>query len=163
VAVLILVALTSLSGARGLAARVVTVALGGMLAVEWIDAAVSFALADASRRAAFDAGVVALFSLAKCLTFADGFAFGLAVLVISAVALRGRTLPAPVCWLGLACGVVHLISLPVQFAIDGRPDGVTGPISVLFVLVWVLSVSLVLVIRPQRTAPAGRELAATAT
>ena len=163
VAVLVLVALTVLSGARGLAARVATVALGGMLAVEWVDAAVSFALADASRRAASDAGVVALFSLSKCLTFADGFAFGLAVLVVSAVGLRARTLPAPVCWLGFLVAAVHLFGLPVQFAIDSRPDGVTGPISVATGLIWLLTVSLVLIVRPLRTAPAGRELAATAS
>lgn len=158
-AVLFLVVLTVLSRTRGLATRIVTVALGGMLAVEWVDAAVHFALADAARRASSDAGIVALFSLAKMMTFADGFAFGLALLVISLVALRSRTLPAPVCWLGLVCGVVHLVSLPVQFAMNSRPDGITGPLSVVLVLVWFLAASLVLVIRPGRTAPAQREAA----
>lgn len=162
VVVLFLVALSTLSRTRGLATRVVTVALGGMLAVEWIDAAVSFALADAARRASADSGIVALFSLAKTMTFADGFAFGLAVLVISLSALRSRALAAPVGWLGVACGAVHLVALPVQFAISARPDGVTGPVSVVLFLVWTLAVSLVLVIRPRRAALAEPEAATVA-
>jgi hypothetical protein len=156
VMVLFLLALATLSRTRGLATRLVTVALGGMLAVEWIDAAVSFALADAARRASSDSGTVALFSLSKTMTFADGFGFGLAVLVISLAALRSRALAAPVAWLGVVCGVVHLVGLPVQFALNSRPDGATGPISVVVLLVWVLAVSLVLVIRPGRTALADR-------
>lgn len=151
-AVLVLVGYLSIARGRGLAARIATVSLGGMLAIEWVDAGVSFALADSARRASSDAGVVALFSLAKSMTFADGFAFGLAVVVISTLALRARTLPAPVCWLGLVTGVVHLVSLPVQLAINSRPDGVTGPISVVFVLVWFLAVSIVLLVRPGRVA-----------
>lgn len=150
--VLILIALSVLCRTRGLATRVVTVALGGMLAVEWIAAAVSFALADAARRASSDSGIVALFSLSKTMTFADGFVFGLAVLAISLAALRSRALPAPVVWLGVACAVVHLVDLPVQFAINARPDGVTGPISVAVLLVWALTLSLVLLVRPRRAA-----------
>jgi hypothetical protein len=150
--ILILVALSALCRTRGLATRVVTVALGGMLAVEWVDAAVSFALADAARRASSDSGIVALFSLSKTMTFADGFVFGLALLVISLAALRSRALPAPVGWLGVLCAAVHLVGLPVQFAVNARPDGITGPISVAVLMVWALTVSLVLLIRPRRAA-----------
>jgi hypothetical protein len=162
-AVLVLVAFLSIARGRGLAARIATVSLGGMLAIEWMDAALSFALADAAGRESSDAGVVALFSLAKSMTFVDGFAFGMAVVVISALALRARTLPAPVCWLGLVTGVVHLVSLPVQFALNSRPDGVTGPVSVVLVLVWFLAASIVLLVRPGRVAPSRRtEVAAAA-
>lgn len=162
VMVLILIALSVLCRTRGLATRVVTVALGGMLAVEWIGAAISFALADAARRASSDSGVVALFSLSKTITFADGFVFGLALLVISLAALRSRALPAPVAWIGVLCGVIHMIEQPIQFAINARPDGVTGPIGTVLLLVWALAVSLVLVIRPRRTALADRAPSVTA-
>lgn len=149
-AVLVLVALLTVARGRGLAARIATVSLGGMLAVEWVHAAVYFGLADAGRRDAADAGIVALFSLAKTMTFADGFAFGIAVVVISVLALRAGTLPAPVCWLGLVTGVVHLAGLPLQLALNSRPDGVTGPVSVVIGLVWFLAVSIVLLVRPVR-------------
>jgi hypothetical protein len=152
VMVLILIVLSVLCRTRGLATRVVTVALGGMLAVEWIDAAVSFALADAAGRASSDSGIVALFSLSKTMTFADGFVFGLALLMISLAALRTRTLPAPLSWLGVVCAVLHLIGLPVQLAINARPDGVTGPIGTVVLLVWALALSLVLLLRPRRVA-----------
>jgi hypothetical protein len=74
--------------------------------------------------------------------------FGIAAIAVSLIALEARSLPAPLCWLGMVVGVFHVIALPIQLAISAQPGGITGPISVLVVLVWILAVAIVLVIRP---------------
>jgi hypothetical protein len=147
---LFLLALVTVSRGRDLTARIATMSVAAMLAVDWVHAGVYFALGDAGTRESADAGIVALFSLTKTMTFADGVPFGLAVIAVCVAALRSRTLPVPLCGLGLAVGTWHLVSVPVQFAINGQTNGITGPISALSGLCWVLAVGVVLVLRPVR-------------
>lgn len=137
------------SGRRGPLAVVAVAAIAADLAVDWVSAAVNFALADSGKRAGADDAVLALFSLSKEMTFADGFLFGLAVTAVSALALRARSLPAPLGWLGVGVGVLHLVGLPVQLVLSGTPEGVMGPLSVVTGLFWVLSTALLLVVRPR--------------
>lgn len=152
---LVLLALLAAARGRGLLRNVATVSVAVMLAVDWVHAGVYFALADAAHRAGSDAGLVALFSLTKTMTFADGAAFGLAVVTISLAALRSRALAAPLAWAGVLVGTLHVVALPVQVAITAGPDGITGPISVLAGLAWLLAVSAALLVRP---ITAGRQL-----
>jgi hypothetical protein len=57
-------------------------------------------------------------------------------------------LPWPIVWLGFIVGGFHLVSLPVQLAISPIADGMTGPISVVLALVWILAAAVVLLIKP---------------
>jgi hypothetical protein len=63
-------------------------------------------------------------------------------------AVRSRSLPWPIVWLGFIVGGFHLVSLPVQLAISPIADGMTGPISVVLALVWILAAAVVLLIKP---------------
>ena len=83
------------SGRRGPLAIVAIATIAADLAVDWVSAAVNFALADSGKRAGADDAVLALFSLSKEMTFADGFLFGLAVTAVSALSLRARFTPGP--------------------------------------------------------------------
>ena len=103
------------SGRRGPLAIVAIATIAADLAVDWVSAAVNFALADSGKRAGADDAVLALFSLAKEMTFADGFLFGLAVTAVSALSLRARSLPAPLAWLGVGVGY------PVEAEAMGLP------------------------------------------
>ena len=66
--------------------------MAAFMGVNWVHVGVNYALSDAGQRAQADAGIVALFSLAKTLTFADGFVFGMAVVAVCAIALRSSSL-----------------------------------------------------------------------
>jgi len=139
-----------LSGDRG-ALR--TIALGAIVAdvgVIWAETGMYFGLADAGQRGGGDAAVMALFSLVRQMTFADGFLFGISAAVASVLCLRASTLPRTVAWLGVLLGVFKVIMLPVQLAATGTPDGVTGPISTVLLLVWLLATSVTLLVRPRR-------------
>lgn len=140
--------LVVVSGGRGILATTAAAAACAFMAIDWSHAGINFALADAAGRADADAGIVALFSLDKAMTFADGFVFGLAVLSVSFLAANARSLPAPLIWLGVLVGAYHLVALPIQLAINGSASGITGPISVLSSLLWILATSAVLLIRP---------------
>jgi hypothetical protein len=93
---------------------------------------------------------MALFSLVRQMTFADGFLFGISALVASGLCLHTSALPRLVAWLGVLVGVVKLVELPVQLVATGTPDGVTGPIGTVLLLVWVLATSVTLLVRPRR-------------
>lgn len=124
-------------------------AMAAMIAVDWVVAGLDFALADAGRRDGADQAVIALFTVSKDMTFADGFLFGIASLSVSALCLRRRALPTVLAWLGIVVGVFHLLELPVQIAATQRPDGVAGPIGVVLGLAWLLATSVVLLVRPR--------------
>ena len=139
-----------LSGDRG-ALR--TIALGAIVAdvgVIWAEVGTYFGLADAGQRGGGDAAVMALFSLVRQMTFADGFLFGISAAVASVLCLRSSALPRTVAWLGVLLGVFKVIMLPLQLALSGTPDGVTGPISTVLLLVWLLATSVTLAVRPRR-------------
>jgi hypothetical protein len=139
-----------LSGDRG-ALR--TVALGAIVAdvgVAWVEVGMYFGLADAGQRGGGDGSVMALFSLVRQMTFADGFLFGASALAASVLCLRASVLPRTVAWLGVLLGAVKLVELPAQLIATGTPDGVTGPIGTLLLLVWVLATSVTLLVRPRR-------------
>jgi len=154
---LFLVLLVRVTGGRGILAVIALVSTASFMAIDWVHAGVYYAMADAGQRSQADAGIVALFSLAKMITFADGFVIGMAVVAISLLAMISRTLPLPIVWLGFVMGGYHLVETPIQLAINRSAGGVTGPIDVLLSLVWVGAVSLILLIKPiwgaQKVAP----------
>jgi hypothetical protein len=133
---------------RGLVVTVVCGLLAANLAIDMLWGGVYYALAKVGQMHAPDAGVLALFALAQELTFTDGVWFGLALLVVSVLALRARTLPRPIAWLGVVCALVHVLGVPVQLLLTGTVEGVTGPVSVVAFLVWLLATALSLLIRP---------------
>lgn len=155
-AVFILIVVALVRG-RGLLASVVVASAAAFMAINWVHAGIEFALADAGQRLDADAGIVSLFSLDKAMTFADGFAFGISVVAVSVLAMRSGAVPALLVWLGLLVGGYHLVALPIQLAINGSASGVTGPVSVVTSLLWILATSAILLIKPmwgeQRRSP----------
>lgn len=145
---LIIFVLVVITRGRGLLATIAAGSGAAFMAIDWVGAGVYFGLADAGQRSQADPGIVALFSLTKEMTFTDGFVFGMAVIAVSVMALRTRTLPVPLVWLGFVAGGFHIVSLPIQIAISGTAGGVTGPISVVLALLWILSTSAILLIKP---------------
>jgi len=145
---LFLVLLVRVTGGSGVVAVISLSSAAAFMAIDWVHAGIYYAMADAGQRGQADAGIAALFSLAKMMTFADGFVIGIAVVAISLLAMLSRTLPRPLVWLGFVMGGFHLVETPIQLAINHRANGVTGPIDVLISLIWVGAVALVLLIKP---------------
>jgi len=145
---LMFVLLVRVTAVRGVLTVVALSATAAFMAIDWVHAGVYYAMADAGQRGQADAGIVALFSLAKMMTFADGFVIGIAVVAISLLAMLSRALPRPLVWLGFVMGGYHLVETPIQLAINHRANGVTGPLDVLISLIWVGAVALVLLIKP---------------
>jgi hypothetical protein len=148
VVTLFFIVLVRMTRDRGLLAVIALLSTAAALAIDWVHAGIYYAMADAGQRGQADAGIVALFSLAKMMTFADGFVIGMAVVAISLLAMLSRTLPWPLVWLGFVMGGYHLVETPIQLAINRSAGGVTGPIDVLISLTWVGAVALVLLIKP---------------
>jgi hypothetical protein len=139
------------TGRRSPAVVAGIVALGALVAVDWVSAVCSFALADVGQRSDADQAILALFSVSKDMTYADGYVAGVAFLVASVLALRTRTLPTPIAVLGIAVGLWHLVEQPLQVALTRTPEGPTGPIGVVGGVLWILATSLVLIARPAAT------------
>ena len=118
------------------------------MAIGWVAAGIYYALADAAGRQQATGGIVALFSLTRSMTYTDGFVTGLAVLALSLLQFRPHALPRPLIWLGVLVGAYHLVSGPIQLAINHSPAGATGPVGVVLFLIWVLAVSAVMLIKP---------------
>jgi len=116
--------------------------------VGWVKAGTTWALADTAGQTGSDAGVVALFKLVHVMTFTDGFCFAIALGCVSALILLTRLLPAPIAWLGLVVALVHLLAIPAQLLLTGTVGGITGPISVVFALLWLLTMAVLLLVRP---------------
>jgi hypothetical protein len=133
---------------RGILATLAYISAGAMMAVNWTSASVQFALVDAAQRTGSDSGVVALFSVAKTMALSDGYFVAIPAVAVSVLALRSRSLPAPICWLGLLVGGYHFVEIPIQLALTGSATGVTGPIGVVIGLLWLLVVGVILVIKP---------------
>jgi hypothetical protein len=125
------------------------------MAIDMVWAGAYYGLAFADKNDVGDSGVLALASLTEQMTFTDGFLWGIAVLVVSLATLRARSLPAPVAWLGVLTGVVHVLGVGVQIAVTQTTEGFTGPLSVITLIFWLLATALTLVIRPG--APGGEE------
>jgi hypothetical protein len=92
--------------------------------------------------------VLALFKLVHVMTFTDGFCFAIALACVSALILLTRLLPAPIAWLGLVVALVHFLALPAQLLLTGTVGGITGPISVVFALSWLVAMAVLLLVRP---------------
>jgi len=133
---------------RGILATLAYISAGAMMAVNWTGASMQFALVDAAQRTGSDSGVVALFSVAKTMALSDGYFVAIPAVAVSVLALRSRSLPAPICWLGLLVGGYHFVEIPIQLALTGTATGVTGPIGVVIGLLWLLFVGVTLVIKP---------------
>jgi hypothetical protein len=123
--------------------------LGASMAIDMAWAGAYYGLAFADHNDIGDSGVLALASITEQMTFTDGFLWGIAVLVISLATLRTRILPAPVSWLGILTGLVHVFGVGVQIAVTHTTEGVSGPLSALTLFFWVLAASLSLTIRPR--------------
>jgi hypothetical protein len=145
---LLFVLLVRVTGGRGVLAIIALTSTAAFMAIDWVHAGVYYAMADAGQRGQADAGIVALFSVAKMMTFADGFVIGIAVVAISLLAMLTRTLPRPLVWLGFVMGGYHLVETPIQLVINQKANGVTGPVDVLISLIWVGALALVLLIKP---------------
>lgn len=146
--------LVSAARGRGLLKSVVVSSAAAFMAIDWVGTGIYYALADAAARQQATGGVVALFSLVRSMTYADGFVAGMAILALSLLQLTPRALPRPLIWLGALTGAYLVVSGPIQLAISHSPAGATGPISVFLSLVWVLAVTAVMLVKPVRdTAP----------
>src|ERR1700730_18208309 len=124
------------------------VSMAAFMAIGWAKAGVVWALAETAAQGGSDAGVVALFKLVHAMTFTDGFCFAIAVSCVSALILLTRLVPAPIAWLGIATALVHFLGVPSQLLLTGTAGGITGPISVVFALAWLLALGVLLLIKP---------------
>jgi hypothetical protein len=124
--------------------------LGASMAIDMVWSGVYYALAFTGQHGVGDPGVLALASLTEQMTFTDGFLWGIAVLVISVAALRTRSLPAALAWLGVLTAVFKVIEPAAQVVLNHTSEGVTGPLGTVLLVFWVLATSLTLVIRPSR-------------
>lgn len=140
--------LLSAACGRGLLRSVVVSSVGALMAIDWVAAGIYYALADAAGKQQGTGGIVALFSLTRSMTYADGFVAGLAILALSLLQLRPHALPRPLIWLGVLVGAYYIVSDPVQLAINHSPAGATGPAGVVLFLVWVLAVAAVMLVKP---------------
>ncbi len=141
------------TGDRGPLALLAVIAVAADVVVSQITMFINFALADvASSDAAegADDAVIALFSLAKHTDYYEAGVAAAVILLTSALAMRTRTLPRWLCWLGLVDGVVTIVGFQVQAIAFGRPDaGPSGFVGAMLGLVWVAAVSISLM-RPRR-------------
>jgi hypothetical protein len=133
---------------RGVLAAAAYVSMAAFMAIGWVKAGTTWALADTADQSGSDAGVVALFKLVHVMTFTDGFCFAIALGCVSALILLTRLLPAPIAWLGLVVALVHFLALPAQLMLSGTVGGITGPISVVFALSWLVAMGVLLIVRP---------------
>jgi len=136
------------TGLRGPVRHGVWALLGASMAIDMVWAGAYYGLAFADAHDVGDSGVLALASLTEQMTFTDGFLWGIAVLIVSVATLATRTLPAPVSWLGILTGAVHVLGVGVQIAVTGTTEGFTGPLSVITLVFWLLATSLSLLVRP---------------
>jgi hypothetical protein len=67
-----------------------------------------------------------------------------------------------VIWLGVLTGAYLIVSDPIQLAISHSPAGATGPISLVLSLVWVLTVTAVILVKPVRDTTPRQAAIATA-
>jgi hypothetical protein len=136
------------TGSRGWTAGAVALLLAANVGVDLVWGGTYYALAKAGQMHVGDSGILALFYLAQELTFTDGFLFGIAMVVVFTTAWRTRTLPWPLAGFGLVVGAFHVVATPLQVAISRTVEGVTGPVSAVLFLVWLLATSLALLVRP---------------
>ena len=143
-----LVLLIRLIRGRGILAVGAYVSVAAFMAIGWVKAGTTWALADTAQQSGSDAGVVALFKLVHVMTFTDGFCFAIALGCVSALILLTRLLPAPIAWLGLVVALVHFLAVPTQLLLTGTVGGITGPISVVFALSWLVAIAVLMLVRP---------------
>lgn len=158
---LFLLLLVSAARGRGLLKSVVVSSAAAVMAIDWVGTGVYYALADAAGRQQATGGVVALFSLNAAMTYTDGFVAGMAILALSLLQLTPRALPRPLIWLGALTGTYLIVSDPIQLAVSHSPAGATGPIGVVLSLVWVLTVTAVMLIKPVRDTTPRQAVTAT--
>jgi len=147
---LMIILIVALTTNRGILATTARVAAAGSMATGWTGAGMEYALADLAHRGGADAGILALFSLAKTMDYTDSTFVALAVGSVSVMVLRSRLLPSAVAWLGLLVAVWHVAALPVQIAVAGTGNGPQGPIGVLIGLLWLVVTGIVLLVKPVR-------------
>jgi hypothetical protein len=140
------VLLISVLRGRGLLAALTYVGAGSYIALNWALSGAGTAFAEAARQTGSDAGVIALFNLAK--TSTDGVSFALAVASLSVLVLLTRRLPGVIGWFGLVVALAFFVGGPVDLVVEGTTQGVIGPISTILVIVWIIGTGLLLLIRP---------------
>jgi hypothetical protein len=140
------------SGVRGWLRQVAWMMIGTSLAIDMVNTGSSYPLAKLADRGAPDGALLAMFSFVEQATFTDGITWGVVILVAAFASMRARTLPRPVVWVALVAVAVHLLGIPVQLLLNGTVQGITGPLSMVCFMLWMLSVSLALLIRPGRPA-----------
>jgi len=118
------VLLVRLIRGRGVLAAAAYVSVAAFMAIGWVKAGTTWALADTAEQSGSDAGVVALFKLVHVMTFTDGFCFAIALGCVSALILLTRLL------------------------LTGTVGGITGPISVVFAFSWLVAMAVLLLVRP---------------
>jgi hypothetical protein len=138
----------------GTARLVVWGLIGASLAIDMVNTGAQYGLAKAVDRGLGDGTLLGLFTFIEQLTFTDGVTWGLVIGVVSVAALRTRTLPRPVCLLGVAVGLVHVLGIPAQLVATQTPEGANGPISTVLLMLWWLAAALSLLIRPGQPADA---------
>ena len=155
----------SLLRGRGIFAALRYISVASGIAITWITAGIMFALAETAQQAGSDAGVAALFKLAHNMSATDGFSFAGMVASVSALIWSTRLLPAPLAWLGGLGALYHAgVGDAVQLLLTGTVFGITGPLSLIFSIPWILAIGITLIVKPvwaPRSRPALQPAAST--
>lgn len=121
----------------------------------WLDACSAIGFGSSLLRrtcpqqAGSDAAVVALFRLSHAMSNTDGFSGAGMVASVSALIWLTRLLPAPIAWFGVLDALYHGgTGLVVQLLLTGTIYGITGPISLLFSIPWILAIGITLLVKP---------------
>ncbi len=141
------------SGARGWMRQAGWTLIGTSLAIDMVNTGGSYTLAKLADRGASDDALLGVFSFVEQATFTDGITWGAVILIVALASRAARSLPSPVIWIALVTAVVHLVGVPAQLLATGTPQGLSGPISVMAFLLWTLTVSLLLLVRPGVRSP----------
>ena len=154
----LIVLLVQMTAARGILPVLAYLGLTITVVTVWTQAGMIYAMVDLAARGGADAGVLALFTLARTMQFTDGVGVALAIGGSSVLALRAGVLPQWSAWFGVIVAAFFLIA--DAFRILGL--GLVGPLGVLLAFAWILVVGVTLLARPARASRAGNVTAVAA-
>lgn len=162
--------LVTLCRGRGMLATLANLGAGANLAIALTYFGLYFGVWTLSKAGGSHGGLVAVLHAAESYAHAQLMAVGLSVLAVSVLALRTRTLPRWLAWLGILMGAEHILTYLVFAASPDYSTTLNGPggaggifrvLDIVLEYLWLLVTGIVLLVKPVRlpTAPSEQEAA----
>ncbi len=155
----LIVTLVTLTGGRPILANLAYLGAGANIAMAWTFFGIFNGLWSFVQVGQSDATVVALVSIGNSYNHAQLMSFGLAVGSVSLLALRSRTLPRALGWLGLILAAEFVLTYPV-FALFPAYSTTAAVLTagafarvlnIVLGYAWILGTGIVLLARPIRS------------